>query len=54
VDNFRGKVALITGSADGIGQALAGHAANEGMRLAGEPLPQLSLQEVLDACCDDS
>lgn len=31
--DLRGKVALITGSAGGIGRALAGHAAREGMRL---------------------
>ena len=33
MDGLRGKVALITGSAGGIGRALARHAAGEGMRL---------------------
>ena len=33
MDDFRGKVALITGSAGGIGRALAMHAASVGMRL---------------------
>ena len=65
IRDFRGKTAVITGAASGIGLALAERAAAEGMRLLLADLEEEPLEaarenledggaEVLALCCDVS
>ena len=46
MDEFRGRVAVITGAASGIGRGMARHAAREGMRVV--------LADVEAAALDDA
>jgi NAD(P)-dependent dehydrogenase (short-subunit alcohol dehydrogenase family) len=48
MDNFRGKVAVITGAASGIGRALAEHAAREGMKVVLADIEEPALAETAE------
>lgn len=52
MDQFRGRTAVVTGAASGIGRALALHCAEEGMLVVVADVDDAGLEETRKACID--